>query len=397
MNLLPNTPGSSSSALASPGRRRIFRQLRTTPIIVIGVVWFIINAFCLWKNGIVTTGEAEKYIYQAQLYADTGHLGSPNFWLYYIPIFLLSLCLKWHLSFAWIVGLQLLLNLLSTVVFYRTAALCLRSQHIALAGAILLLLNLPYHTFNTFLQTESIFQSLTLLFSCYLIRLQKITAASLATIFVALVLLTLTRPNGLLYWPATLVFLFFSLLSKAHPIRKLAFGGVALFLFIFLLNTAMGSGGELDFMLPFLKEHIICGVPTLSQPAPIHTTGNGNSAYALLFYITHNMGQFIRLGALRSIAFWGVYRSYYSPLHNGFLMAYFYAITLAALLSVRWWRRNYPLSFLCLLMPVLLSWVMVILTCDDWSNRIYLGISPFLLLLGLPVLLRFSGNKKIIS
>jgi hypothetical protein len=356
------------------------------PVAGVLILWLFVNAFFLWKNGVVTTGEAEKYIYQAHLFAATGHLETANFWLYFIPISLLAVCLKLHLGFGWIVALQLFFNLSATLCFFRTVLYFLGSQRIAFAGTLLLLLNLPYQAFNTFLQTESLFQSFSLLFSCYLLRQKKLSAGSLATIFLALVVLSMTRPNGLLYWPATLLYLFLFALAKAPPVRKLAFGVIAAGLFILLLNTAMGSGGELDFLLPFREEHIICGLPTLLQPAGIHTAGAGNSLYALLYYITHNFGQFLRLSALKSISFWGVYRSYYSLPHNLFLAAFFYSITLAALFSVHWWRKNLPLPFVFLLSIVLLTWVTVILTCDDWSNRIYLGISPYLLILCLPVL-----------
>jgi len=367
-------------------------RLRSTypgkPMAGILILWFFINAFFLWKNGIVTTGEAEKYIYQAQLYVTTGHFTTPNFWLYFIPVSLISLCLKFHLGFGWFVALQLFVNLAATLYFFRTALTFLGSQKIAFAGTLLLLLNLPYQAFNTFLQTESFFQSVSLLLSCYLISRQRFSARALATIFFTLLILSMTRPNGLLYWPAVLLYLFLCSLAKASPARKWSFGIVAAFLSFFLLNTAMSSGGELDFMLPFREEHIICGTPTLLYPANIHTTGTGNSIYALLYYITHNFGQFIRLAALKSVSFWGVYRSYYSTLHNGFLMVYFYSITLAALVAIPRWMKSYRLPALYLLSPVLLTWITVILTCDDWSNRIYLGISPYLLFVRLPVLFR---------
>ena len=375
----------------------IFKLDRGKPIAWIILCWLLINACFLWKNGIVTTGEAEKDIFQAQLYATTGHFESANFWLYFIPISLISLCLKFHLGFGWLLALQLFFNLLATLSFFRTAFFFLGSQRTALAGTLLLLLNFPYQSFNSFLQTDSLFQSFSLLFSCYLIRQKRFSARSLATIFFALVILSITRPNGLLFWPATFIYLYLLALANARPLPKLAFAIIAMTLSVFLINAAMGSGGELDFMLPFREEHIICGMPTLFHRADIHTTGTGNSIYALLYYMTHNTGQFLRLATLKSLSFWGVYRSYYSLLHNLFLMVYFYTITLAAIFSIPWWRRNFPLPALYLLMPVLLTWIMVILTCDDWSNRFYLGISPFLLFLSLPALLKMLERSKEIN
>jgi hypothetical protein len=74
--------------------------------------------------------------------------------------------------------------------------------------------------------------------------------------------------------------------------------------FLFLLNIMTQSGGELDFMLPFRDERIICGVPTIAE-IPINTIDHGNSLEGILYYITHNTQQFIRLGWLQNhCLFW---------------------------------------------------------------------------------------------
>src|SRR6202012_5182298 len=114
-----------------------------------------------------------------------------------------------------------------------------------------------------------------------------------------LLLLCLTRPSGILYLPVAAVWLF--ILSSQNTIRKWTITLVIITASCWLLNTALGSGGELDFMLPFREEHIICGAPTLLHPADIHTVQQGNSIYGLFYYITHNFPQFIRLAALKSL------------------------------------------------------------------------------------------------
>src|ERR1700759_5277114 len=86
-------------------------QARRSKVAVIVLCWALINIYFYWHNVIVTTGEAGKYIDQARIFVATGHLSSPNFWLYFIPICLIAFCIKFHLSFGWMYALQLGLNL----------------------------------------------------------------------------------------------------------------------------------------------------------------------------------------------------------------------------------------------------------------------------------------------
>jgi hypothetical protein len=348
------------------------------------LLWALVNGSFLLTKGMVTNGEAAKYIDQAHHFVSTGHPETANFWLYFLPIALLSLCLKFHLSFGWVIFFQLLVNLLATLTFFRTVSTLLHAPKAALAASILLLANFPYQAYNTFLQTESLFQSLTLLLSCYIISRKDFSFRSLAVIFLGLILLSLTRPNGLLYWPIACGYLIFLSRERIRLLPRLLFLGLSVAGFLVLLNTAMGSGGELDFMLPFREEHIICGTPTLLIPVSIQTEGSGNSLYSLFYYITHNPGQFVRLAVLKSASFWGLYRPYFSVRHNLFLMLYFYPMIILALLAIRKWWRDNRAPFLYLAGLILLTWLMVVLTCDDWHNRVFLGISPYLLFIGLP-------------
>jgi hypothetical protein len=365
------------------------------PKALLCILWLLVNAFLLLKNGIVTSGEAEKYLRQAHQFVSTGSLESSNFRFYFIPIALLSLCIKLRLSFAWMVALQIALNGLATVFFYKTVTQLFSAGKIAFIATILLLLNLPYQTYNSFLQTESIFQSVSLLLVCLMARTKQPSAGQIGIILFSLLVLSVTRPNGLLYLPIVWLFICLTTLRKAWV--QLSFLGLGFALFLFLLNLAMGSGGELDFILPFREQHIICGVPTAFTPDKVITPPADNSIGGLLAYIFHHFGLFTRLALLKSRYFWGLCRDYFSSGHNLYLILYFYPPALAALISLPWWRRNQPLTLLCLLAPVFLTWIMVILTCDDWQNRVYLGISPFLLILGLPILNRSFFLRKRLS
>jgi hypothetical protein len=354
-----------------------------SPKLLLIVLWTLAQGFLLIKNGIVTSGEAEKYIREAHLFLQTGKLSSSNFWLYFTQILLLSVCLKFRLGFAGAVAIQLLCNLAATLSFYDLISRWFEKQGTALLAGVLLLLNQPYQEFNTFLQTESLFYSLTLIYSCYLLRIKRLTAKNLLIISFMSTLLIFTRPTGILFLPATFIFLFFISLEKISFTQKIGILAGLAILFLYLLNMALGSGGELDFMLPFRDERIICGVPTLPGFIPIKTASNGNSVYGLLYYLTHNFPQFLRLAGLRTIAFFGLYRNYFGVFHNAFLMFYFYSLYIMALGSIFFWSKTRPYAFMYFISLILLTWLSVILSCDDWHNRFFLSVSPYIIVLAL--------------
>jgi len=359
-------------------------SLVSRPPATAGVVigWLFVNGFFLLKNGMITTGEAGKYIHEAQSFLQTGHLESHNFIFYSVTIFLLSTCLKLHLGFGWVLVIQGGFALAATLSFHKTLLFLLRSPAIALIATGLLLLNLPYQALNTSLQTESLFQSISLLFVCRLLRQQSYSQQFLLTMLLYLAILTLIRPTGLLYWPLGAIYLGILALASQPPVIKIITVSLAMVGILIAINLAMSSGGEFDFSLPFREEHIICGSPTLLTPRAIPVSGSGNSVFSLLYYIFHDFGSFLRLAGLKTLSFWAIYRNYYSSRHNIFLAIYFYPIIILALLSLPRWKRNgLLLQYACLATPIAMTWLTVLLTCDDWSNRFFLSISPLLLLL----------------
>jgi hypothetical protein len=216
----------------------------------------------------------------------------------------------------------------------------------------------------------------------------------------SLALICITRPTGLLCIPATFLYLFFGHFKVISTKLKLLITAAITLIFLFVLNAALGIGGGFDFMLPYLDEHIICGVPTLHHPENVKTAPNGNSIYGLLYYISHNFGQFIRLALLRSKAFFGLMRDYFNVRHNIFLALFFYPFYVLTILSVKWWLKNNLYQFLYLSGLVILTWSTTMLTCDDWHNRWFLSISTWLIFLSLPALnklfaiLSLSSNKR---
>lgn len=361
------------------------------PLMILFCIWLFIQVVIYYQYGIVTDFEAKKYINEAGNLLQNGTVSTSNYWLYSIQIFLIATAIKLKTGFLSVVILQLIFNGWAAFLFFKFIS---KSSNRVTAFIITLFLicNYPFQTFNTSLQTESLFYSFTIMFSCYLLQLEKLTFKNFVLIFFFVMLIVFTRPTGLYFIPATTVYLFFRFFRSPSIVLKLISALLVTVGFLFLLNTAMGSGGELDFMLPFRDESIICGVPTLPHLQNIKTSENPNSFLGLVYYITHNFSQFIRLAWFRSLAFWGLFRTYYSFGHNLYLGLYFLPFYILVAISIRkWFRKNRSIFLYCSLI-IIITWGSVIMTCDDWHNRFYLSIVPYIYVLSIPAIEKVTNK-----
>jgi hypothetical protein len=170
-------------------------------------------------------------------------------------------------------------------------------------------------------------------------------------------------------------------------------GGLTLF--YFLLNAVLNSGGEFDFLLPYIEEHVICGVPTIQQAHNIAIPVNKNSVEGLWYIIKNNDNLFLRLAKERFIAFWGVLRPFYSLGHNLFIAAYFYTLYVFVLWGLRRMFRYYLPQTVFLLTYIFLIMLTVLLSCDEWHNRFIFSILPFLLLLAVGPFIKKEAQSTI--
>lgn len=355
--------------------------------IFLGFSWVLVQCFLLWQNGIVTGLEAEKYITQANNFLQFGKPASNNFYFYSTQIFLIAAAIKLQVGFTVIVIIQLLLNLFATIMFYRLAICFLKSPLIAVMATFFFIVNIPYQVYNSFLFTESIFYSLTIIYSSLLLRLKNLTIKNILLLMLFLVLLSFTRPTGILFVAASALYIFFRFFNHLSVLNKTLIISCTVLLFLITVNTMLEAGGELDFMLPFKKENIICGVNT-NNYAEIKTLEKGNSLQGIIYYIFNNEQQFLELAKLKTISFFGMIRSYYSPFHNAWLILFFYPFYILSIWGI--WKKTKQKNkrIIYMITIIMLYWITTLLTCDDWHNRFILTVSPFLFLLGFAAFFR---------
>ena len=359
-------------------------------LILLIIFWLLVQAFLLITQGINTGGESINKIQEAENLISGKGLSSKSDYLYLTEIFLIFLKLKTHAGYGAVIAIQLILNLSALIYFYKFLNSFYSSKILSFTGCLILLACFPYQIYNTFLYTESIFFSLSLIYSCYLLQLKKLSLPNIFIIFLFLFLLCITRPSGIFFMAATIVYLFFFISKTINPVVKAAvFITVSCFA-LFILNYLMASGGGIDILLPFKDERVICGIPTLSYNADIKTVQNGNSLYGLIYYVTHNFSQFSRLALLKSKAFFGLVRPYYSYGHNVFLVIYFYTLYALIILNIIKINKKLPLAFIYFIALTVIYWLSVVFSCDEWHNRFFITLTPFFII---PALYLFNKNN----
>ncbi len=360
-------------------------------LLVFIISWLIVQSFLLWRNGVVIGLEASKYIDQAQNFIAFGKLTSNNYWLYSTQIFLIVIALKLQLGFVAVVIFQLALNILATWMFYKLAVFFLKNEILSFLATFVFIINVSYQGYNSYLFTESVFYSLSIIYSSYLLRLQVITKKNVLLLLLMLSLLSITRPTGILFFAATAVYISFRFFLQISPLKKGIIFLSAIVLFLIITNFMLDAGGSLDFMLPFKNENIICGVNT-KENVNIKILKNGNSLQGLVYYIIHNTNQFLRLSKEKTILFFGFTRGYYSTLHNIYLMIFFYPLYLLSVVGIIKSLKKKDKIVIFFLIIIFLNWLTVLLTCVNWQNRFILAVTPYIFLMAFGA---FSAKKSV--
>ena len=350
-------------------------------LVILSITWVTIQLLALQQFGIVTNFEATKYIEQASHLLQTGSYTSENFLYYSTQILIIAFAQKIGAGYTLVVGLQLMLNALSTICFYKLIHKETGKLKVAFFFTFALLCMFYYQLYNVHLFTESLYFSFSILYFYYVFSIKRLTLLSIAGILAGLAILFFTRPVGIFFLPATFLFVVLKFYRKQAKIIFLTAGLLFVILFFFLLNRSLDSGGEFDFLLPYEEEQIICGISTIGGKNQLTIPVEKNSVQGLFYIATNHWKLFLTLSIRRLLAFFGMVRSYYSFGHNVFIGVYFYGLYLLCIAGIRRWTKTKAPAlsfFLCL---IFLTALTAALSCDEWHNRFIYAILPFIMLL----------------
>jgi hypothetical protein len=351
-------------------------------LLLLGSGWLVMQSIMLYSFGIVTKIEAVKYTSEAGYFIDHAHFSEPKYIFYSLTILLIALSLKLTGGYKLAVLIQLLLNGLATTALYSVSLqLSQQNKRVAYIATALFISFFPIQQWNTYLYTESIFVSVTIGLLYVIIQTKRITVLSTLKILLATGVCLLSRPFGLLFIPAVLIYLLWHAQKKFRWMigAVLIIGCVGMYA---MLNYAFKGGSDMNAMKPFIEEHIICFNPTNFNTDGIVLLNSGNPVNDIFYYIVHNPSRFLGLAARRLVSFFNFYRGSFSLIHNIYLvtvMVLVYGFALAGLKTfiraTNFYHRLYILSLL-VIYPLATT-----LQCDDYHSRFTIVIFPYLLLL----------------
>jgi 4-amino-4-deoxy-L-arabinose transferase-like glycosyltransferase len=342
-------------------------------------VFVIVQTLLFIKFGVVTHNEAAKYVSEGSLLATEGRLSHIKY-LFYIPVIsLVWLCKILHIPLFFAVLIQVILSGIAQFCFYK---LCrsLTGYKAAFITSLFLVLFFPLQSWNFHLYSDSILISLSLLYLWLFYQYDRYRLGRhLLMALGVLVLITFSRPHGLLFIPPAILYLVFRKQNRKSLLMNMGISVLLTGLMFLAALVIFSGGGDMDAMKPFIEEHIVCFVPTATGDTNLTLINSGSQMYDLWYYITHNPLHFLKLTGLKIVSFFNLTRPWYTPMNNYLLILLMVPLYTSFLFGIKKFikaNRNFALlvTGLLLLYPFGMT-----LQCDDWHSRFTMAIIGALL------------------
>jgi hypothetical protein len=347
----------------------------------LAICWLVVNIYLFFTARDLNNGESATYLNLAKIYLETGELPFASNYLYSTQIFLDVIFLKLNLNLNGILFVQILFNGLSTICMYRLLLYFSKKAAVAFFGILLFLANYQYHNYNVMLYTDSLFFSFTIIFRYFLFAFEKINLKNILVLLLLLFTLSVTRPTGIFLVMSTALYVYSKFFTHVSKLKVFVYLFVSIIVFAFLLNNAIGSGGSLDFLLPYQYAITTCGVHTLTVPNKIIVPGNANSIQGLCYIMWHYPNLFFGFGLTKMKLFWGIHRSYYSLIHNIYICTIFYSLYLLCIAAIKKMYQKFKPEFFYHFSYIILFTATVFISCDEWGNRFIMALYPSFLLI----------------
>ena len=350
-------------------------------IITAAVIYFSISEFLLFKYGIQLSGEAEKFIENANRILNGQELFNGVFGYFYIVYTLLvALFLKLSVNLVFVAVFQVILSFAAAVCLYKLLKQVLGNSNIAFLFFIVYLLCYPIQKWNFFLYSESIHTSL-LVIGIYLFNnwLNNKNYKSLTVLIVISLLILFSRPVGILFLMSLFITMLFWVYQNKRKLLFFVLLSVTIVSVILILNSPFTAFINPDSIR---RMEIICQVPETDSVTVYHEY-NRQGLYKAFTVIKNEIGvsNFFKNGFKKLAYFFGMYRSYYSWKNNLLLICFtiFYPLALLGIFYKQ--RKQFYYARLFAVTYLFSTSAGIFFTCDEWSNRFISPAFPFILIL----------------
>jgi len=345
-------------------------------IVILILLWSLVQFLLFLKFGIQTQLESQKYIHAAQYLQEHGRLPETRYLFYSGIIGLIYLSNLVHGGWITVVLVQLFISLVAHIAFYKALARVSTKNSIApLIATAILCVFYPFQQWNLALYSESLFYSSILLFFSACMAFRILPQA------IFLIAVILCRPLGILFLPSWMLLVFLRSSKKVRfALSIVIIGGLALFAII--SNTVLSTISDWEVLRPAQQGYIICDMPTGDSLTLDPAWKSQSPIRQLSSYIIGHPGHFIGLSLKKLEAFFLLHRSYYSSIHNLFLLLF--CIILYLPLFIYKSRREKEILQLRIfgISLILVFAVAICLQCDDYHSRFINAIIPFIIFLG---------------
>jgi hypothetical protein len=358
------------------------------------LIWLAIHVYLFYHFGVVTTLEASKYTSAGKYFLETGEFPEKKYLFYALTPLLIAFNLKAGFGYAGAAVMQTLISLVSMIVFFRLCINVSENKKASLIATLILILFLPYQSWNVYLYTESIFFSCIIFFLSCIYNSTADTRSRLKTFFflaISFILLITSRPFGMLFIPSFGLFLLL-LLPRKYLLLSIVICIAGVVVMYSFLNRAFAGSVDWNAMVSNINGNIICDMPDSRFITHLDLAQKGDPVYQLFYYVIHNPRHYFILSARRLYAFFNLTREYYSTAHNILLvisMTFIYGLFLA---GVGEFIRKAVLPFKVFVISAIFFYAFAItLQCDDYHSRFIMALMPLFLAVGC------FGIKKIIA
>lgn len=358
------------------------------PYLTIALIWFLIQFLIFTKYGIVTELEAKKYVDAGKYLLVNGSFPEKKYIFYALTPLLIAFNLKIGFGIIGSVLMQLFLNFLSTILFYKICLQLTKNILSALIVTILLICLVPYQIWNVYLYTESIFFSCIIIFLYLLLKYfsyTKFNAKKIKLIIllpISFVAILAARPFGVLFIPALILMMVIQAKKRFMPLAILFIIAASYIMYV-SLNRAFSGSVDWNAMVSNINGHIICDIRDDRYASDnLLLLTSGNPVDQLLYYVVNNPKHFIILSAERMFAFFNITRSYYSFWNNCYLTLSMIIVYGSMLLGLKtFYKVLYPFR-LFILLSIGIYTLATTLQCDDYHSRFIMALYPFFLIIG---------------
>ena len=353
-----------------------------------------VNVYFYVVEGVRIVNDSERYMEYAHEIAKANFYQEHNIW-YFAYCGFLAFFFKFGLGVKSIMFAQIILSLVSVVALQKTIENFFKNNFTALITTLAYVAFAEIATWNVYILTESLFIS-CICFALYFLSDYYVSKSNKSLIYMVLMLLIVfwIRPMGVTLVAAMALFFYLEkMLSFLNSWQKVFMVSFAILFGLFLVNEMLTTfhlvenyaTGEVVFGISRIPSYQGHEQILLSVPFDVYLPAEGSTLWKALVFYVKNPVYGSKLFFLKGFFFITHYKPYYSLIHNTYNLLFI----IPAYLGLYFFFKSKYLApiKLSVLAYLAINLLIIMLTCEDWDGRFYMGLVPIVFCFGINCLL----------